>query len=237
MDCQLSYLKKQLDDAFSVFKDINLIPSNGELKTILDRAVEFGEIEDFGNVYCDTEYKDCNFWITVNGEMVDVRLDEDKGFVFDCNVLQEAKGFQSLKKLIKEEVEKLHKKKQLLEQKRILETELQQLDETGEWNSHVNLDYVEENPDDESEEALWIQQLKKQLENVKSLLNNPEDLEIENIRGFDKYQGPYADILIKGKHYTAWTAEDNMLYIEDLTEDNEPKSEYEIAEYINNLND
>jgi len=99
--------------------------------------------------------------------------------------------------------------------------EYNMVNETGEWSSGVDWDYVKENPDDDEECASWIRHLEKELLNIKELLNDENDLEIEDIEGFDMYQGPYAYVTIKGDRYKVWTiGEGENLWIENFIVDN-----------------
>ena len=78
------------------------------------------------------------------------------------------------------------------------------LKETGEW---VN----------DEEGLAWIKSLEDE---VKKIENEVHFFEVIDVKGFDKYQGPYAVVGILGKGYYIWTTEDNLLWIEDFPIDN-----------------
>ena len=88
--------------------------------------------------------------------------------------------------------------------------------ETGEWSSDVDWDFVKENPDNDSEEANWIRSMENKLNLVKNALESEEvSFEIENIRGYDMYQGPYASVLIDKINYdTVWFGVEGELIFE-----------------------
>jgi len=118
------------------------------------------------------------------------------------------------------------------------------LNETGEWSSYVDWEYVKSDPVSttwDENEISWIKYLDKQLNKIKSLLNNENDLDIIDIKGFDKYQGPYAKVEIKNRTYNIWTMEYDELCIEDFEINNSNENDgfkgnvFEIAEVINNL--
>ena len=77
------------------------------------------------------------------------------------------------------------------------------INETGEWNG-------------DAEDMQMIRSLKINLEMVRDNLNPGLTMEIGEIKGFDKYQGPYADIKINGEPFTAWLIDGDMLWIEDF---------------------
>lgn len=96
---------------------------------------------------------------------------------------------------------------------------IKKLNETGEWASGLDWLYVKENPDDDSQEANWIRRLADDLEYIISKVE-PIHMEIEDIQGFDLYQGPYAFINIEGKEFKVWTTGYDELFIEDFPIDN-----------------
>lgn len=96
---------------------------------------------------------------------------------------------------------------------------IKKLNETGEWARGLDWLYVKENPDDDSQEANWIRRLADDLEYIIEQIK-PIKMEIEDIQGFDLYQGPYAYINIEGKEFKVWTTGYNELYIEDFPIDN-----------------
>jgi hypothetical protein len=81
------------------------------------------------------------------------------------------------------------------------------LNETGEWSG------------DEDDQA-WMEALRNELDLIAGNLNMGVHMQIKGVHGFDKYQGPYAEIDINGDHYKVWTTEDNMLWIEGFPIDN-----------------
>lgn len=81
------------------------------------------------------------------------------------------------------------------------------LNETGEWS-------------DDEEGSAWIESLREELEMVQNMLAPGLYFIIKEIKGFDKYQGPYAIIEINGDKYKVWTQENNELWIEDFPLDN-----------------
>ena len=78
--------------------------------------------------------------------------------------------------------------------------------ETGEW--------------DESDEELvgWKESLENDVKYIQEKTNGK--LQLDSVRGFDKYQGPYANVHINNKHYEVWTSENNTLWIENFPIDN-----------------
>jgi hypothetical protein len=81
------------------------------------------------------------------------------------------------------------------------------LNETGEWS-------------DDEEGLAWIESLKHELELIQSELNLGIKMSIDDVRGFDKYQGPFAEITINGDHYKVWTNEDRGLWVDNFPIDN-----------------
>lgn len=81
------------------------------------------------------------------------------------------------------------------------------LNETGEWS-------------DDEEGNAWIEALRGELELVQNMLSPGLYFIIKDIKGFDKYQGPYAIIEINGDTYKVWTQENDELWIEDFPVDN-----------------
>lgn len=81
------------------------------------------------------------------------------------------------------------------------------INETGEW--------------DESEGKEWKKALKKILKEVKEYINDDVEFTILNIKGFDMYQGPYANIKINDSNFTVWMCEyEDNIWIEDFPIDN-----------------
>lgn len=96
----------------------------------------------------------------------------------------------------------------------------QHINETGEWDRDIDWEYVKNNPDDEDEFASWIRALEQSINNINDLLDDSHKIEIIDIKGFDKYQGPYANVKIMDNYYTIWTMENDTLWIEDFVIDN-----------------
>ena len=75
------------------------------------------------------------------------------------------------------------------------------------WNRNIDLKYVNEHPDDKSEEADWIRILNSKLEEVienlmDSGVRDPETFTIVNIEGQTFFnEGPIATVRIFGKEY------------------------------------
>jgi len=95
------------------------------------------------------------------------------------------------------------------------------MNETGEWSRDMDLQAVKRMTDDEigrDDNASWIKSLYDTLMEIKS---QGVDLEIDDIKGFDQYQGPYAIVDFK-KHgkYKVWTAEYDELFIENWPDGN-----------------
>jgi hypothetical protein len=88
--------------------------------------------------------------------------------------------------------------------------------ETGEWDSSIDLEYVLENPDDDCEECNWIKALHELLIDIDNEINDENVFSIDDIKGFDMYQGPYAKVYIFDKIYSLWQLDEYMLYIEDF---------------------
>jgi len=96
------------------------------------------------------------------------------------------------------------------------------INEAGEWSKDMDWQKVKGMTEDEiqrDEQASWIDTLEKQLNMLKT---EGIDLEINDIKGFDMYQGPYAIVEIKGKPgtFNIWTAEHDELFIEDWPDGN-----------------
>ena len=99
---------------------------------------------------------------------------------------------------------------------------VQKINETGEWSRGIDWQYVKDNPEstDRDDQAAWIKALADSLEEVQNFLGDGAKMEIEDIRGFDNYQGPYAWVNINGKKFKVWTMEYDDLWIEDFPIDN-----------------
>ena len=118
--------------------------------------------------------------------------------------------------------------------------------ETGEWSKDVDWDFVKENPDDESEEAMWIKSFEYKLNYLISLLDDENVFEIEDIRGFDMYQGPYGRVKIFNRKYKVVEIEHPYegLFIFGFPVDNSEEGNYDgyhgneedIANLLNDIN-
>lgn len=102
------------------------------------------------------------------------------------------------------------------------ESFVQKINETGEWNRDLDWQYIKDNPEsvERDDQAAWIKALADSLEEVQNFLGDSVEMEIEDIRGFDNYQGPYAWVNINGKKFKVWTMEQRDLWIEDFPIDN-----------------
>lgn len=87
------------------------------------------------------------------------------------------------------------------------------INETGEWDRDVDWDYVKENPDDESEESLWMKLMWKELQEIEE---RTDSFEILDIKGFDTYQGPYAIVKIFNRKYEIWNLQEDIYWIDDF---------------------
>ena len=64
-----------------------------------------------------------------------------------------------------------------------------------------------------------MESLRKEIDEISVGTNGK--LKLVDVRGFDKYQGPYAIVDIDGKRYKVWTMEEQgQLWIEDYPVDN-----------------
>jgi len=96
------------------------------------------------------------------------------------------------------------------------------LNETGEWPSDVDWEYVKNNPDDVDEYTSRIKYMADQMEELKEILPDGFPFELIDVRGFDNYQGAYATVEINGITYKVWEAGDGVgiLWIEGYKMDN-----------------
>lgn len=76
----------------------------------------------------------------------------------------------------------------------------EQINETGEW-------------EDDDEGIAWKDALKGILNTIERVTHGK--LRLIDVRGFDKYQGPYGIVEIEGKKYKIWAIEGGMLFIEN----------------------
>ncbi len=81
-----------------------------------------------------------------------------------------------------------------------------ELIETGEWSG-------------DKDDTAWMEELKKAIEIIATETGGR--LKLIDIKGFDKYQGPYAIVEIDGRKYNIWTLEEyGEMWIEDFPYDN-----------------
>jgi hypothetical protein len=99
----------------------------------------------------------------------------------------------------------------------------QKINETGEWSKNVDLAYAlsHQELDGEDEEVSLILHMNNLLESLKDILKDKKiNFEIEDIKGFDKYQGCYANVIIYNDNYIIWFDQkneaDDILWIEDF---------------------
>ncbi len=120
--------------------------------------------------------------------------------------------------------------------------------EAGEWSNYIDWQYTKDNPDDDSDESIWIRSFEKTLNTLISKLNDKSIFIINDIRGFDMYQGPYAIVTIFGKKYKICEINDDdplpSLWIDNFPIDNTSEddklpgyqgSEYSIARLLNDI--
>lgn len=96
------------------------------------------------------------------------------------------------------------------------------VNEAGEWSTGMDRQKVLSMSKDEidaDDQASWIAKLDSQ---IQELCDQGIEIEIDDIKGYDMRQGPYATVRIKGKQGTwdIWTAEDDTLFIENWPEGN-----------------
>ena len=81
--------------------------------------------------------------------------------------------------------------------------------ETGEWAG-------------DEDDIAWIDALKSEVQKIESETDGK--LKLVEVRGFDKYQGPYAIVDIEGRKYKIWTVggeyDSDLLWIENYPIDN-----------------
>ncbi len=97
------------------------------------------------------------------------------------------------------------------------------LNETGEWDRRIDWDFVKNNPDYEDEFSGRIKYMEEEINNVQSELSPIIPFVIQDIRGFDNYQGAYAMVLIDDKVFKFWEGgegENGILYVEKFPIDN-----------------
>lgn len=86
-------------------------------------------------------------------------------------------------------------------------TEIQtNITETGEWSG-------------DEDDVAWMEELRSVINTIATETGGK--LQLIDIKGFDKYQGPYAVVRIDGKQYKVWTMEEyGNLWIEGFPYDN-----------------
>jgi hypothetical protein len=96
------------------------------------------------------------------------------------------------------------------------------INETGEWPSDLDWQYVKDNPDDVDEYTSRIKYMADQMEDLKEILPEGFPFELINVEGFDNYQGAYATVKINDRNYKVWDAGEGIdeLWIEDYKLDN-----------------
>lgn len=121
---------------------------------------------------------------------------------------------------------------------------IKRLYETGECST--SWEWAKNHPEDHSEEAADMRWLNTLIEEIIDDLDDKSILELINIKGFDKYQGPYASVKIFGKNYKIWMMANAVggLFIPDFPisntkEDQLPglyDSTFNIAILLNEIN-
>lgn len=83
------------------------------------------------------------------------------------------------------------------------------LNETGEWAN-------------DEDDIAWMKGLKSEIQKIES--ETKGKLKLLDVKGFDKYQGPYAVVEINGRKYKIWTVgsgfDNDLLWIENYPVDN-----------------
>lgn len=80
-----------------------------------------------------------------------------------------------------------------------------ELNETGEWS-------------DDEEGIAWKESLRHAMNFISKKTNGK--MNVIDVRGFDKYQGPYAIVSINDKKYQVWNTDNNLFWIENFPVDN-----------------
>lgn len=116
--------------------------------------------------------------------------------------------------------------------------------ETGEWDKHIDWDYVKNNPDDGSEEYSYIESIQRNLEMIINDLDDKNIMEIFNIIGHDLYIGAYAIVRIFDKKYKIFWTEYGNLWIENFPIDNTSQNDsrpgfegdsYDVSDLLNDI--
>ena len=110
--------------------------------------------------------------------------------------------------------------------------------ETGEWNKYINLEYVENNPECNSDECEYIKSMKDYIDNIIFLLDNKNCFKLIDIIGFDMYTGPKVIVKIFDKQYNIWSNQNNpySLYIENFPINN-INTKYDSSGYVGDIED
>lgn len=101
--------------------------------------------------------------------------------------------------------------------------EVTKINETGEWPSDVDWEFLKNNRDlaDTDEFVAGIQYIEDLCSNIEDFLPENFPFEIVDIKGFDNYQGAYARVKINGKEYSIWgTDVQGQVWIENYKFDN-----------------
>lgn len=96
----------------------------------------------------------------------------------------------------------------------------QRLFETGEWCKDVDLEFVLNNSEVDDDCSNWIREFYDDLLWIKERIRPITNFEIIDIKGFDMYQGPYANVKVDDDNYTMWTIGVEDIFIEDFVIDN-----------------
>ena len=90
------------------------------------------------------------------------------------------------------------------------------INETGEWPRDLDWDYVKKNTQDQDQEATWIRSLEDQIVTLDGTLKKNLNLIIDDIKGFDMYQGPYANVRFETGSETiycnVWTQGEGLFF-------------------------
>ena len=103
------------------------------------------------------------------------------------------------------------------------DTNESKINETGEWTRGIDYDYVKTHRDDDDECVGIILGMEEVLNAIISKVEESDSdikIEIEDIKGFDMYQGCYAIISIDGDKYTVWQIGERDLFIENFIVNN-----------------
>lgn len=99
------------------------------------------------------------------------------------------------------------------------------VNETGEWNSEIDYEFIKNNPEEASkdDQGAMMLAMQEEAQTLVDELNHLKiDAELKDIVGFDNYQGCYALVSIKGSEYKLWAVEYDY-WIEGFPLDNTGK--------------